>query len=94
VHSATGGQPVGDEARRRQDVAQIVVDLGHRSAERRQPRTLPERLAHRFLKHSQFALGDTDLVLSSARRDHPRGILRISAKIHHAGGDPPHRPHQ
>jgi hypothetical protein len=34
------GQAVGDELRRRQDVAQIVVDLGHGHAQCRQPRLL------------------------------------------------------
>jgi hypothetical protein len=71
-----------------------VIDLGDRGAQRRQPRALPERLAYRLLQHRQLALGDADLVLPAACRDHPRGILRVLAKIHHVRGDPPHRPYQ
>ena len=66
--AALAVEPVGDQPRRRQDVAQIVVDLGHRGAERGEPGALPERLAHGLLHRRQLALGDADLVAAGRWR--------------------------
>jgi hypothetical protein len=38
-------------------------------------------------------LGEADLVGAVARANHPRGILRILAKLRHIVADPAHRPH-
>ena len=56
------GKPVGHQPRGRQDVAQIVIDLGDGGAERGEPLLLAQGLAHRLLHRRQLALGQADLV--------------------------------
>ena len=93
--AALAVEAVGDEPRRRQDVAQIVVDLGDRGAERGEPRALAQRLAHRLLHRRQLALG----ARRSRRAARSAAITREAssgscAERDHAGGEPAHRPHQ
>ena len=57
-----GEQAVGNELRRAEQVAQIVVDFRHREAERRKPALLLEHRGEFGLHGRQLALGDADLV--------------------------------
>ena len=87
-------QLVGDQLRRRQDVAQVVIDLGDGETERRQPPLLLQHRGKIALHGVKLVLRHADLVVAAARPDPARGILRVVAKRHHVGGDAPHRPHQ
>ncbi len=57
---------VRHQLRRRQDVAQIVADLGNRLAERGQPGPGPERRVHLALHLGDGALGIGDLAQPAA----------------------------
>ena len=58
---------VGQEPHRREDVLQIVIDLGDGGTERGEPLFLEQRLAHGFLHHRQLALGLAELVAAPRR---------------------------
>ena len=85
-------QTVGNELRRRQHVAQIVVDARHRHAELGKPLALPELVGERALHRRQRRLGAADLVVAAARRDDARAFLRPLAEGDDARGQPAHRP--
>ena len=88
---AAGGQPVGDQGRRREDVAQIVIDLADRAAQSGEPGLLAEGGAQARLHLHQLMLGDPDLVLALAGLDGGREILRIVAEGDHRLGQAAHR---
>ena len=71
------GQLVRQQLRGGQQVAQIVVDLRHREAERGEPALLMQHRHQVALHVGQFALGDADLVAALARHDDPRRAFRI-----------------
>ena len=85
--------PVGDELRRRQQVAQVVADLGHRAAEPRQPLLLPERRGQPHLEVVERRLRLAQLARAALRRDDPARVLRIVAVGRHMLDHPPDRPH-
>ena len=75
-----GRQAVGNELRRGQDVAQIVVDARHRHAELGEALALAELVGERALHRRQRALGAADLVAAVARDDDARVLLRALAE--------------
>ena len=75
-------------------VAQVVVDLGHREPERGEMVLLLQQRGEIELHGGELALGGADLVGAVRRRDDAGGILRLGAERHHVGGHAPHRPHQ
>ena len=87
-------QPLGEQLRRGQQVAQVVVDLRHRQPERGEMVLLLQHRGDVELHGGQLALGGADLVEAVRRRDNARGIFRVGAERHHVGGHAPHRPHQ
>ena len=80
--------------RGREQVAQVVVDLRHREAERREAGLLLQQRAELALHVAELALGGADLVLPAGGDDDARGILRVVAERRHVGGDPVQRPHE
>ncbi len=60
------GQPIGDELRRREHVAQVVIDSRHRHAELRQTLALCELVGKRPLHRRERGLRATDLVVTPA----------------------------
>ncbi len=80
--------------RGRQQVAQIVVDLGHREPKRREAGLLLQQCAEVALHVRELALGGADLVRPARRDDDARRILRLGAERHHVCGDPVQRPHE
>ena len=68
LHARIGnfGEPVGEQLRRGQQIAQIVIDLGHREPERREPALLMQHRGELDLHGGKLALGGADLV--GARR--------------------------
>ena len=87
-------QPLGEQLRRGQQVAQVVVDLRHRKAERGEMALLLQHRGEVALHGGELALGRADLVAAVRRRNDARGILRVGAERHHVGGHAPHRPHE
>ena len=87
-------EPVGEQLRGREQVAQVVVDLRHREAQRREPGLLLQQCSELALHIGKLALGGADLVLPAGGGDDARGIFRIGAEPHHVGGDPVQRPHE
>ena len=73
---------------------EIVVDLGDSDPEGRQARLLLQGGPHALLHLRQLALRITDLVAPVRGANHPVPVLRILPEGAHAGGDPPHGPHQ
>ena len=88
------GELVRQQLRGRQQIAQIVVDLGDREAERGEPALLMQHRHQVALHVGQFALGDADLVAALARHDDPRRAFRVFVEADQARGQPPHRPHE
>ena len=87
-------QAIREELRRAEQVAQIVVDLGHREPKRGQPALLLQRRGELGLHGGELALGGADLVDAAGRHDDAVGIFRVGAERGHIAGDPPHRPHE
>ena len=83
-----------NKLRRGQQVAQIMIDLGHREAERGEPVLLMQHRGELGLHGRELALGDADLVGAAGRHDDAVGVFRIGAERHHVAGDPAHRPHE
>ena len=69
-----------------------MVDLGHRKPQRGEVLFLRQLAAQGGLHAGQRLLGAANLVAGTGRLDDARDILRLVAKIHQAGGQPPHRP--
>ena len=88
------GELVGQQLRGRQQVAQIMVDLGDREAKGGEPALLMQHRHQVALHVAQFALGHADLVAALAGHDDPRRTFRILVKGDQARGQPPHRPHE
>ena len=86
-------EPVGEKHRAGQEVAQIVVDLADRGAERGETGLLRERGAQVLLHPAELVLHQADLVAAPRDRQVDAGILRPVAKRDHALRDPPQRPH-
>ena len=87
-------QPIGEQLRRGEQVAQIVVDLGDRKAEGGQPVLLRQHRSQIELHRCQLALGGADLVLPPRRHDDARRTLGRLMERRHVGGEPPQRPHE
>ena len=82
---------IGNKLCRRQDIAQVVIDLSDCGPERCQPGALFERIAQAPLHLGQLALGAADLVAPAVRADqHPR-ILEVTTESFHAVGNTQHR---
>ena len=88
------GELIRQQLRGRQQVAQIVVDLRDRKAERGEPALLMQHRHQVALHVGQFALGDADLVAALAGHDDPRRAFGIFVETDQARGQPPHRPHE
>ncbi len=88
------GEIVGDELGAGQDIAQVMIDLGDRPAERRQPFALLESLADIILHRGQRDLGLADLVAAAGRANGLGGIFRVALKPRHRRRQPPHRAHE
>ena len=87
------GEAIRQALRRRQHVAEIVVDLGHGDAERCQTRLLMERGAQCALHIVELLLRDADLVAASRGLDDPGPVFRIVAKGDHVLRQAAHRHH-
>ena len=87
-------KPVRRQLRGGEDVAQIVLDLGDRSAQRRQMLALLQRLAQLRLHRREHALGLADLVGARARLDDALRIVGPLLKAHHRLRHALHRPHE
>jgi hypothetical protein len=94
VRIGHAGEPVGEQLRRGQHVAQVVVDLRHREAERGEMALLLQHRGEVALHRAELALRDADLVVAPGRHDHARRIFRRVAERHHVGGQPVHRVHE
>src|SRR4029453_18375970 len=86
VRQAILTQPLGKELRRREKVAQVVVDLGDREPERGEMVFLLQQSGEIELHRRELAPGGADLVAALGGRHDARGILRIGAERHHVGG--------
>ena len=86
------------QPRRRQHVAQVVVDLVGRRADLGQPRLLPQRGAQLALQVLELAVDHADLVVASGRRPLGARLLGRAAERHHVGRQilqrPDHQPAQ
>jgi len=96
LHAGIGNlcEPVGEQLRRGQQVAQVVIDLGNGEAEAGEPALLMQHGGELALHGGELALGDADLVRTRRRHDGAFVVLRIGAECDHVGGDAPHRPHE
>ena len=74
LHAGIGdfGEPVGEQLRRSEQVAQVVIDLGHREPEPGEPALLMQHRGELGLHGGEFALGGADLV------DAPDGAMTRS----------------
>ena len=59
---------VGEQLRRGEQIAQVVIDLGHRQAERRQPVLLLQHRGELALHGGKLPLGRADLVAAARIR--------------------------
>ena len=87
-------QPLRGQLRAGEHVLQVVVDLRHRLAQRRQPGAGVEGDPQIGLHPVQFRLGPADLVAAARELDPGLRIVRIGAEPLHGEGDPLHGPHQ
>ena len=87
-------EAIGEQLRRGQHVAEVVIDLGDGEAEIGQMALLAERPLQVALHGGEMLLGDADLVAAPARLDDPRGVLRRLGEGDHVLGQPPHRAHE
>ena len=87
-------QPVRNQMRGGEHIAQVMTDLGDRGTQRRQMGLLAKRRSEILLHRREFALGGADLVAAIAGLDHAGGAFRGLAEGHHGGGDAAHRQHQ
>ena len=96
LHPGIGhaGELVGQQLRGRQQVAQIVIDLGDRKAKRCEPALLMQHRHQIALHVAEFALGDADLVAALARHDDMRRAFGVFVEADEIRGQPPHRPHE
>jgi hypothetical protein len=79
------GELVRQQLRGRQKIAQIVVDLRHREAERGEPALLREHRDEVALHVGQFALGNADLVAALAWHDDARSTFRVFVEADQIG---------
>ena len=79
---------VGEELRRGEEVAQVVVDLRHGEAEIGEMALLAERPLQVALHAGEMLLGDADLVAAAARHDHASGILGLGREGDHVLAEP------
>ncbi|MGY3583835.1 hypothetical protein ACVIF9_002512 [Bradyrhizobium sp. USDA 4350] len=77
--------------RGRQQIAQVVIDLGDGEPERGKPALLMQHRDEVALHVRQLALGNADLVAALAGHDDSRRTLRILVEADQARGQPPHR---
>ncbi len=87
-----GVEAVGQQHRRGEDVAEVVVDLADRRPQRREPLALPQRVAHAPLHTAHLALDDAEFVAAGGVADERVGVVRILAKGHHRGRELTQRP--
>ena len=80
--------------RGRKQIAQVVVDLRHGEAERREAGLLLQQRPELALHVAELALGGADLVLPAGGDDDARGIFRVVAEARHVRRDPMQRPHE
>jgi hypothetical protein len=80
--------------RRRQQISQIMIDLGDRETECGEPALLMQHRHQVALHVGQFALRHADLVAALARHDDARRTFRVLVEADQARGQPPHRPHE
>ncbi len=88
------GKLVRQQLRRRQEVAEVVIDLRHRQTEGGEPALLMQHRHQIALHLGQFALGDADLVAAMARDDDPGRAFGVFVEADQTGGQAPHRPHE
>ena len=89
-----GRQLIGKQLRRRQQIAQVVIDLRHRQTERRQPAFLMQHGGELALHGGELLFRRADFIAAAGFGNDARRIFRIGAERDHVRGDPPHRPHQ
>ena len=96
LHRRVGqaAQPVRDQLRVGQHVAQVVVDLADGEPERGEPALLLQGLRQLLLHVRELALGGADLVLALRGHDDAAGVLRVLAEAQHVAGNAHHRLHQ
>ena len=92
--SGRGRKLVGEKLRRGQQVAQIVIDLGDREAERGEPALLMQHGGELALHGGELFFRPPDFVAASRFADDARRIFRVGAERDHVAGDARHRPHQ
>ena len=66
LHAGIGdfGEPVGEQLRRGEQIAQIVIDLRHREPEAGEPVLLMQHRGELDLHGRELALGGADLVVA------------------------------
>ena len=82
---------VRNELCARQDVSQVVVDLGNRRAQRGKAGSVLQCLPHRLLQLRELPTGAPDLVRPRTRRHHASRVLRIGAEGGHVFRNAQHR---
>jgi hypothetical protein len=85
-------QTVRHELRGGEDIAHVVIDLGHRQAEIGKAFTAFQRLLKLSLHGRQFALGNSEFVIAFAREDHGVRVVRTHRELQHTVGHPADRP--
>ena len=94
LHARIGhaGELVRQQLRGRQQIAQVVVDLGDGKPECCEPALLMQHRDEVALHVTQFARRNADLVAALARHDDARWIFRVFVEADQIGSETPHRP--
>ena len=85
-------EAVGEELRRGEHVAEVVVDLRDGEAEIGEVALLAQRPLEVALHGGEMLLGDADLVAAAARDDDAGRVLRRLGEGDHVLGQTAHRP--
>ncbi len=85
-------EAIGQELRRGQHIAHVVIDLGNREPERSQMFFLFQLADQDVLHDGEFLFGISNLVIAAGRNDDAAGgTLGIGAEFDQTVGKPPHR---
>ena len=85
-------EPVGEQDGAGQEIAQVVIDLADRGAERGEAGLLRERRAQTLLHAPELGLHQADLVAPLGHRQARAGVFGPAPEGDDALGDPPQRP--
>ena len=85
-------KPVRCQLCAREDVSEIVLDLGDGRAKRRKPRLLLQEAIELALHGGQFAFGASDFIFAAGGARNARRVFGIFAEIDHRPHQPRHGP--